>query len=236
MVVSSMLVVWSASRVGVHVEHACRPTSNSDHRFAKAFTHACALVLQGIILVSLFGMHGASAITLIATSVLLGVGTAYIWSRWRSIPHDVEMAYIMLTFGNVGMIAGWWADAGFQALQGSAHCNCATAIFSGVWKPWMWLGMFFVGNLGMIFFTHHSHSRAMYTGGNVGMGLGMLGGGWLASQWTTTTLSTAGWLSLVGMTVGMMAGMWVGTTVAHIFHRRANRVTPSLLLENVPTR
>jgi hypothetical protein len=54
----------------------------------------------------------------------------------------------------------------------------------------------------------------MFTGGNVGMVLGMLAGGWCAAQFTTGDMVLAVATSFAGMTLGMCAGMLAGTWFA----------------------
>lgn len=218
MVTSSLVVTWTAARVGVRVEHECAPITTVT---PLAMGHTLAVILQGLILISLFGIPLPWGWVVVGGIAVVGVGSAWWWAkkRWS---HEAEMAYIMLTFGNAGMIGGWWIDAGFRPLEGSATCDCATAIFTGVVQPWMWIGMFVLGNVGMAFFAKHRHAQpwAMYTGGNVGMGVGMLLGGWLAAQYPWANLQAAGWISLVGMTMGMIAGMSVGTHTVRWAWRR----------------
>ena len=240
MVASSVLVAWSATRVGVAGGHDCDdfpevladdvPAGHRNNRppyLAMAFMHGLAVALQGIILVSLLGLYQSAALTAMAGFALVGAMAAAVWYRWPTIPHGIDMAFGMLTLGNLGMVGGWWADAGFGPIR-DGSCGCAAAVFEGVWRPWMWVGMYALGNLGMAVLARRPHlpSRfhrpAMFVGGNFGMGVGMLAGGWLASFAPLEAIRTAAVLSLIGMTAGMVAGMIGGT-------RLARRLIPALL-------
>lgn len=217
MVVSSVFVVWSATRIGVMADRDCstvQPTSVDKSRSigSLAFIHACAVILQGMAIVSLLDLRGANALLVVVVFAILGALLSFVWQRWSTIPHDLDMAFGMLTIGNFGMVFGWWADHGFARLT-TPGCNCAAEVLAGVWRPWMWIGMFVASNLAMLFASRrpHGHARGMYVGGNVGMGVGMAMGGWLASLYATESLATAGTMSLLGMTMGMLAGMQLGT-------------------------
>jgi heavy metal translocating P-type ATPase len=214
MVVSSALVAWSATRVGVRADHDCEtaPSIEPSSVLPAAVIHACSLILQGFVLASLFSLGDWRGVALAIAFAAVGVSSAVVWARWRSIPHAVDMAYGMLTLGNLGMVLGWWADQGFGPLV-VGTCDCAAAVFEGVWRPWMWVGMFAFANLGMALCSRRPHGDpwAMYVGGNIGMAVGMAFGGWAAAQVSTDSVRVAGGLSLIGMTAGMVAGMVVGT-------------------------
>ena len=240
MVASSVLVAWSATRVGVAGGHDCGDLSVAldfdespvlraskwPHE-AMAIAHALAIGLQGLVLVSLLELSDTAALFTVAGFALVGAMAAAVWYRWPTIPHGIDMAFGMLTLGNLGMVGGWWADEGFGPIR-DGSCGCAAAAFEGVWRPWMWVGMYTLGNLGMAVLARRPHlpSRfhrpAMFVGGNLGMGVGMLAGGWLASFAPLEAIRTAAELSLIGMTAGMVAGMIGGT-------RLARRLIPALL-------
>ena len=181
MVVSSLSLVFSSSRVGVIPDHCFAPVQPRDVRtLTLAAVHGAALALQGLFFGPAFAVAG----------VLLAV----VWYRLKSIPHWVDMCVGMLTLGNLGMLLGWYADNGLRV------CHCASAV-------WMWVGMLVGSNLAMAWFGRRplprgDHAWAMFTGGNVGMVGGMLAGG---AMFTTVGGHFA------GMTVGMLGGMLVGT-------------------------
>ena len=89
----------------------------------------------------------------------------------------------MLTLGNLGMLLGWWADNGFAPLHDGGCRDCVEAMRAGVMKPWMWVGMLVFANAAMLWLGRrplpwgNGHAVAMFTGGNVGMVLGMFAGG-----------------------------------------------------------
>jgi hypothetical protein len=121
------------------------------------------------------------------------------------------------------MLLGWWADNGFAPLHDHGCCACVEAMRGGVMKPWMWVGMVAFANVAMRWFgkcpvTSGCHSAAMWTGGNVGMVLGMLAGGWGAAQFETAHVTVAVAASFAGMTVGMLAGMLAGTWFCERFY------------------
>ena len=82
---------------------------------------------------------------------------------------------------------------------------------------WMWLGMLASANIAMLGFSQRSarpstsHTAAMLSGGNLGMVLGMLAGGWCASQVITGAITATAFASFVAMTAGMLVGMLLGT-------------------------
>ena len=80
----------------------------------------------------------------------------------------------------------------------------------------MWIGMLLFASLAMLGLGRRPlprghHAWAMFTGGNLGMLLGMIGGSWAASNWEADSLIAAVLASFAGMTVGMLAGMIAGT-------------------------
>ncbi len=123
----------------------------------------------------------AAALTL-TSFALAGGALAHMWRRY-AIPHWVDMCVGMLTLGNLGMLLGWWADNGFAPLHDHGCCACVEAMRGGAMKPWMWVGMLALANVAMRWLgkcpvTAGCHSLAMFTGGNVGMVVGMVAGGW----------------------------------------------------------
>jgi heavy metal translocating P-type ATPase len=227
MVVSSLSLVVSSARVGVVPEHcrvvttpAQRPPVSAGGRFAH--WHALAFALQGAVLLLLLAplRAPAAAVAVLGGFALAGAGLAYLCRR--PLPHTVDMCVGMLTLGNLGMLLGWWADAGFTPLVCPHCCSCADPLA----KPWMWVGMLVLANAAML--RPGPHRLAMLTGGNVGMLLGMYAGGRLALGFGADSLLAAAITSLVGMTAGMLAGMLLGTWAAErlLAAPRASRVLP----------
>ncbi|MBA4186913.1 MAG: hypothetical protein C0467_02730 [Planctomycetaceae bacterium] len=224
MLVSSLSLIFSSTRVGVAARHcwdepepiASEPARSSNAGLP-ATVHASAFALQGVALVLLLG--GAREwVAIVVGFALVGFLLARAWSRWATIPHTLDMCFGMLTLGNLGMLLGWWTDAGFTALHDGGCCHCVESMRSGmISSPWMWVGMLVFANVAMRWLprrpgTHSgNHAIAMYTGGNLGMVLGMVAGGWCAAQFDTDSLSLAVTASFIGMTAGMLAGMLLGT-------------------------
>ena len=184
-----------------------------------------ALAAQGPIVAALAGARGVNAILVVAPFVVSGIALGRYFSRSRRIPRAVEMAVIMLTYGNLGMIFGWWIDTGFAFGGGSGSCcsgsavgvSSLRAIFDSFHdRPGMWLGMFLFSNAAMIPFDHCRKSAFLGSGrfasivtlllGNLASGAGMIAGGsFVVSRLVGGTAITV-FGDLVGMTLGMIAG------------------------------
>ena len=203
MVASSLSLLFTATRFGVpeHCPEPLRDSGGSRPPLASAIAHIVALALQGIL--TLLLLDGAPAVVVLAGFGLAGLVVGYTWLRWATIPHALDMAVGMLTLGNLGMLAGWWADAGFRPLPAGGCPACAGD--SGLW---MWAGMLVGANAAMLGLGRRPlpggpHTPAMFTGGNAGMVLGMLAGGRLVADGPV--------LAFAGMTLGMVGGMLLGT-------------------------
>ena len=237
MVASSLSLVVSSARVGVTPHHCyVSPPSPQSPPVAtgalSALTHALALALQGAILVALLKplRDPSVALATLTTFALAAAVLATLWRR-RPIPHALDMALGMLTLGNLGMLLGWWAGAGFAPLFCVPCCSCADPLA----RPWMWVGMLAFANAAMTWFGQRPpppgrHRLAMYTGGNLGMLLGMFAGGRVALGFEWESVTAAAAASFVGMTVGMIGGMLLGTWAAEpllglrAYHFRRHRL------------
>jgi magnesium-transporting ATPase (P-type) len=205
MVASSLLVAWSASRTG------CLPEQSQVRRRElpelgrkvslgiAALIHLFALALQGWLWARMLPAGPTTSLILIAAFATAGIVLAWLWLRGRTIPHHLDMAFGMLTLGNLGMLLGWWLDLRFQPFPDCAAC-CGNLV--GSWG--MWGGMFLAGNLAMALLSRRLHPWLwpQWLGCNLGMGLGMLAGGSLI------TATPAG--HFVGMDLGMLLGMAIG--------------------------
>jgi len=169
------------------------------------FLHFLAFAAQGFVLLALTG--SANPFVPVAFA-LVGGWLAVEWARRPRVPHELDMCFGMLTLGNLGMLLGWWADAGFAPLL-CAKCACAS-----IQTPWMWVGMLALSNVAMKWCAREpapdrAHEVAMYTGGNAGMVAGMIAGGQLAAHFGDSIA-----LAFALMTAGMLAGMIAGTRFA----------------------
>jgi heavy metal translocating P-type ATPase len=205
MVGSSVIAAWSASRV-CHADSEEIPDTGVGFLPARAVVHALALSLQGPVWAGIFGWSATSALALALAFGLIGIVLAYVWYRWESIPHHVDMAYGMLTLGNLGMLWGWWADWHFEPLP---SCGCAGRLDLALTMPGMWLGMLAGCNAAMLFLgraprpKNRSHWLAMFGGGNIGMIIGMALGMGIAPE------------GIIGHFAGMVVGMLLGMGLGH---------------------
>jgi heavy metal translocating P-type ATPase len=236
MVTSSLMLIFSSSRVGTMPSHCLEQEAIRNHSAPnarakresirglmsparQAIGHGVAFALQGLVfLLLLDSARELSTTTLVVgTFAAIGLALGYLWYRWATMSHALDMCVGMLTFGNLGMLSGWWADNGFTPLPDGGCSHCIAAMQQGTLQPWMWLGMLAGANAAMVWFMRcaslpsRNHSLAMYTGGNFGMLVGMLAGGWCATQIPTDSIPVAVGVSFAGMTAGMLAGMLLGT-------------------------
>jgi heavy metal translocating P-type ATPase len=233
MVASSLTLVFCATRVGVGPRH-CEPIADRGPTPAtrRAVLHGLAVALQGaaflLLLESARPVPVAAAV--LGGFAVAGGALAYLWRRWERIPHALDMAVGMLTLGNLGMLLGWWADNGFAPLHDGSCLACVEAMRGGVLKPWMWVGMLPFANAAMLWLGRRpaprgrQHVVAMFTGGNAGMVLGMLAGGFCAAQLPAATVTAAAALGFAGMTAGMVGGMLAGTWLVERFLGAARAV------------
>jgi heavy metal translocating P-type ATPase len=209
MFVSSVSLLFSSARCHERAGPAVPPVpaelpAGAPARWLTAL-HFLAFAAQGFVLLALTG--SANPFVPVAFA-LVGALAARAWWRARTVPHELDMCFGMLTLGNLGMLLGWWADAGFAPLV-CAKCACAS-----LQTPWMWVGMLVLSNVAMKWCAREpapdrAHEVAMYTGGNAGMVAGMIAGGQLAAQ-----LGDSIALAFALMTAGMLAGMIAGTRFA----------------------
>ena len=227
MMLSSLSLIASSARVRNPAMHCLKP-SPSRGVLVRAVVHFAALAVQPLMLMALVEAAQAAGI---AWPLAIGFGlfaliATAIWIRWASIPHGLDMGFGMLTLGNLGMLLGWWMDNGFGPLREAGCRECLEAIVRGTTAPGMGIGMLLFGNVAMFALGRRSlplgrHAAAMLTGGNLGMILGMIGGGWCAAQWEWASVLAAVLGSFAGMTIGMIGGMLLGTRLVEIAIERA---------------
>jgi hypothetical protein len=231
MVVSSLTLLFSATRAGCHAMSKNPPVATGGLGGVAA-VHAVAFALQGLVLATLLD---ASA-WLIVPFAMIGFALARWWQRSAEVPHTLDMAFGMLTVGNLGMLLGWWADLGFRPVHCLLCCACTDPLAS----PGMWLGMLIFGNVAMKWLgrgtreLERDHILAMFTGGNVGMLLGMAAGGYATDGWNFDSLVFVVMLHITGMTLGMIAGMLIGTSfveaLLHGLRESRSRVLPNEII------
>ena len=232
MVASSLTLLFASLRVGRDPRHCDSrmsiPSAFSEARGRlarlpiRAIMHGLAVAAQGPVLGLIVGLSGLGLIGLSVMSTLWGQVLAVWWQRRPELPHTIDMAFGMLTLGNLGMLLGWWNDLGFAAVSCARCCSCAEFRADHLG---MWLGMLLFANLAMIWLGRQampggSHRWAMFTGGNLGMLLGMAVGGMAAVE--MIALLKIGMIPLIvvchflGMTAGMIVGMLAGTVFLEI--------------------
>jgi heavy metal translocating P-type ATPase len=233
MVVSSLSLIFSATRVGISRDF-CEETGDKGQESEvrsqesgirlrwRAVAHGAAFAMQGAVaLLLLDSLRSVPAAALVvALFAAGGACLAWFWRRWSRIPHTLDMSFGMLTFGNLGMLLGWWADSGFAPLHDAGCAACAAALRGGLMAPWMWVGMLVLANVAMLALgrrplpSGRAHVLGMATGGNLGMVLGMAAGGAGAAQVPVDSVSLAAGLAFAAMTAGMLLGMILGTWLA----------------------
>ena len=217
MVLSSITTVALAGRVGVRHCAVVREAAGG-----KAWVHGVAVALQGVLAVLLLAplREPLAAALTVGGAVFLGGAAGVWWRRRPALSHTADMAFGMLTAGNLGMLAGWWADAGFAPLACADCCSCADPLG----EPGMWVGMLAAANAAMLWLGHRrpagGHAIAMFTGGNVGMLVGMAAGGRGAAALGVEAVAPAAGLAFAGMTLGMVGGMLLGTWAVERVVRR----------------
>ena len=218
---SSVVVGWRAWR-----HDGCDSTpSPADAGRLRRFLVPVSLLTQVPVL-ALLGRLRPSAVAVVAVAGLLLAGLALEWNRRRAgfgaRPRALgDMTWEMLGPAGLGMLAGWWAEAGFQAVMQEDVCLCCSghAYFGPGWKvPWMVLGMAAAGLPGMWRSLARWDSRWGRWPAAAGVVLGMAVG---MGTGATVALRVAGpmhpWQFLIafaGMTGGMLAGMFFACTLA----------------------
>ncbi len=208
-----------------------RPHRSGSREDLAAAAHAVALGLQGITWLLLLeaARQPPYGWLIPAGFTAGGVVLAWIWHRWRHIPHALDMCWGMLTFGNLGMLLGWWWDNGCAALP-AVYCEHCSFSLTQPWTlPGMWIGMLLLANAAMAWLGRRPspgghHGWAMFTGGNVGMVAGMVAGGMWATELLSIPHLAEPVIHFLGMTVGMLAGMLAGTYTVEAALKMLSRI------------
>jgi heavy metal translocating P-type ATPase len=220
---SSLWVAWRASRVA-EPDDCHEPVTERDAPArapvrgidVQAGIHAVALAAQGPILAALAGVGRIGSLGLSAAFFLAASLSSRLWRRREAIPHDLDMAYGMLTLGNLGMLAGWWADAGFGAAASGCGCGLPLDLAAIAAHPGMWLGMLLGGNVAMASLPRRPEPwhPGSWLASNLGMAVGMALGGASAEWLAAGPPALATTAAFVAMSLGMIGGMILGHKVA----------------------
>ncbi|MEZ6139407.1 MAG: cation-translocating P-type ATPase [Zavarzinella sp.] len=221
MVVSSLMITWNSTRVSVDPDrmlHCQRPVRDRPPArimlLLQSGCHFLAWISVLVIVGKMSGFPISAQFVLLFGGGIIGLMLTYWWFHHENISPSLDMAFGMLTWGNLGMTFGWWYDQKFQVPAEICHCSWNLA---QLWnQPGMWLGMILACNLAMILLPRRSHwsvpfcAWSMFTGGNLGMVLGMIAG----SQVVQLFHPTPTWAVLadfLGMAIGMHLGMALAT-------------------------
>jgi hypothetical protein len=153
MVGSSSVVAWRSLRPTDSCDQAS-PAASRLHLYPLAI-HRWLVPLSLLFQIPLLAYLGhLGLVPLISSSVLIlafALMAHQLWASdptptrsqgpWRSI---ARMSLVMLGPGNLGMLLGWWVDAGFGPVMREAVCLCCQSrhyFQLGAGIPWMHVGM-----------------------------------------------------------------------------------------------
>ncbi len=216
---SSVVVGWRSWR-----HDGCNAATAPDRPSARWWIPA-TLLLQIPLLIGLGRLNSGPAVMTALGMALMAVGSL-IWMRRRpemaaGLRATGDMTLAMLGPAGLGMLLGWWVEAGFQPVMRDGVCLCCSghAYFGAGWKiPWMPLGMVVAGMPGMWSALSRWDGRwGRYPAAGIvaaGMTAGMSGGATLALQLTGPMHPWQFPAVFLGMTVGMLAGMYFACALA----------------------
>lgn len=185
---------------------------------------------QSPFIIHLGGLRGLAA--MLTCLAMLGLGLLV--ARFRTLNAEwarvARMTFAMLSFGNLGMLVGWWADAGFApVVMGCPACHAANfSLVAFVNMPWMNAGMLLLGLPPMVFDAadlKRGLNRLSFTLlSAVGMVWGMSFGDFVFTKWFGGVVPDLFLLSFAGMTFGMLLGMFLccefGRAISLAWQRR----------------
>lgn len=226
MVGSSTIVSWRALRSGR--DEGCHPPATPTPPRLRTWRQGhrglipAAVLLQIPVLLYLGHLHGPAAAATAALWTLGALGFVGLDHRC-SVPSGrhggwlpgLRMTGAMLGPGNLGMLIGWWADAGFGPVMRDGVCLCCQSHHYFTWEggvPWMMLGMLAAGLPAMGPAVSGLRGRlprwGVVTMSAVGMVLGMAWGADLALGWAGPGHPQQFLIAVAGMTLGMLVGMF----------------------------
>lgn len=221
MVGSSGVVAWRSLRPGEHCQtgFVAKATSDGGVPRWKPWFWFATFIVQPFALAWMGNLGPAiSAVFFIALGSL-GVAAFRASKSGRTNP-VAAMALAMLGPGNAGMLAGWWADAGFAPVMRDGVCLCCQShhYFDLQWRvPWMHVGMLAASLPWMIReLRRFADSRPLAVGialQATAMVFGMSYGADLALKWAGPMNPHQFPLAFTGMSIGMLAGMFFGCGV-----------------------
>ena len=220
-----------AARVGRAVDCGCFETMETEHRPSKQevairVLGSCSLLAQGPILAMLAGLGRMGFAVVVASFAALAA--VFAWSGSPKRSRAASMLVGMISFGNFGMLLGWWFDAGFRPVL---RCGCGFDPSSFVHSAGMWLGMLIGCNLATAWMGRGDAPSGLkwieLIFSNIGMIVGMALGGALVDRRLGSGMpALTVFVGFGAMTSGMVLGMWIGHHLACLlkpFLRRASR-------------
>ncbi len=216
---SSVVVGWRSWR-----HDGCHAAAEPDRPTARWWIPA-TLLLQIPMLMGLGRLASGPSLAIALLMASLAAG-ALVWSRRRpemggGVRATGDMTLAMLGPAGLGMLLGWWVEAGFQPVMRDGVCLCCSghAYFGAGWKiPWMPLGMLLAGMPGMWGTLSRWDGRwGRITAAGIvaaGMTAGMSGGATLALRIAGPMHPWQFPAVFLGMTVGMLAGMYFACALA----------------------
>jgi len=242
MLVSSFTVSFRALRLA---EGASLPGPEPERRAQKrtaapwvpwlAGAVGLALLGQGLLLGHLGALGSWGQVALSGVFALFAVLAWNLRGHWAVQPYRASFI-AMVAVGNLGMVLGWWADAGWAPAirDGVCLCGCqkshfGAGLFGGL--GWMHLGML-AFSLPLVWWEQ----RVRVRGGGRGdwrwlaclalMWLGMQAGAWAAIGWLPGQPRLQLLASYGAMTAGMAAAMLVVCGPRLLAEARAGRRDP----------
>lgn len=221
MVGSSGVVAWRSLRPGEH----CRtdavpvdPVDNPQLRWKPWFWFA-SFATQPFLLMWMGNLAATASTAAVVAFGSLAIA-AFRLTRSGKLNPVASMSLAMLGPGNLGMLAGWWADAGFGPVMRDGVCLCCQSHhyfdLSGH-VPWMHVGMLLSSLPWMLRpLRRFTPARPLAVGiaiQSVGMVLGMSYGADLALKWAGPMHPLQFLVAFAGMNAGMLAGMFFGCGV-----------------------
>ncbi|MDZ4741849.1 MAG: cation-translocating P-type ATPase [Verrucomicrobiota bacterium] len=180
---------------------------------------ALCVALQGPFLSYLARLDFQSGVLVTFVFVLIAI-VGFIFCIRPGATYTLRACYGMLALGNLAMIAGWWADAGFGAIVRDGICLCAcekSILGKGLLSHinLMHIGMIAGGIPGMAYgnsilpkayesvFIKYAHLLTCLVGMYIGMMLGAL----VMAQFKVGDPHLYVVCSFFAMTIGMLLGM-----------------------------
>jgi heavy metal translocating P-type ATPase len=184
MTLSSIWLILSASRLTKHVNQTIRECDdnyifNSNDKYRRydgdikylllGIVHSLCLVIQILIIISFYDLY--RYLYIIALSPII----AYIWYKWKNIPHHVDMSFSMLSVGNLGMLLGHLCDHSYILYVNTKLSDCSDIHDTVYSSMGMYIGMIICSIFAMTIMLRRPVSNGVYTiAMNIWTNIGMI--------------------------------------------------------------